>query len=314
MIPDERTCQYFQTIVQEKNISHAAKRLYISQPSLSRFLSDLEKSLDTALFLRESGNLCLTAVGEQFCRYIDDIKKLEAAFSAEIKKAPDHKNQVLTIGAGSNTSYFLARQVFPVLHREYPDIDLRLVEDIHVNLISRLNSGELDMALLVATSADELSGTHIKLIAASPRLFVISRSHPLAALVTDPESNSIHNPQLFSLKYLEGQTVVSGQPGQKINDDVKLLISKYKLRSVNAISLQNLQTSLSMAECGLAVSLMPGIYIRDPKAHPECLYLYSDDPLAQWRMTIRHKNRRLSSVERRFIELASALFSGKNPA
>ena len=69
-----------------------------------------------------------------------------------------------------------------------------------------------------------------------------------------------------------------------------------------------------MAECGLTVSLMPGVYIRDPKAHPELLYLYSDDPLAQWRMTVRHKNSRLSPVEHRFIELASAVFSGKSPA
>ena len=43
MIPDERTCQYFMTIAREKNISRAARCLYISQPSLSRFLTGLEK-------------------------------------------------------------------------------------------------------------------------------------------------------------------------------------------------------------------------------------------------------------------------------
>ena len=35
MIPDERTCQYFITIAREKNISRAARSLYISQPTLS---------------------------------------------------------------------------------------------------------------------------------------------------------------------------------------------------------------------------------------------------------------------------------------
>lgn len=44
MIPDERTCQYFITIAREKNISRAARSLYISQPSLSRFLTGLEKN------------------------------------------------------------------------------------------------------------------------------------------------------------------------------------------------------------------------------------------------------------------------------
>lgn len=51
MIPDERTCQYFITIAREKNISRAARSLYISQPTLSRFLTGLEKELGTPLFV-----------------------------------------------------------------------------------------------------------------------------------------------------------------------------------------------------------------------------------------------------------------------
>ena len=55
MIPDERTCQYFITIAREKNISRAARSLYISQPTLSRFLTGLEKELGTPLFIRNNG-------------------------------------------------------------------------------------------------------------------------------------------------------------------------------------------------------------------------------------------------------------------
>lgn len=50
MIPDERTCQYFITIAREKNISRAARSLYISQPSLSRFLTGLEKETGYSAF------------------------------------------------------------------------------------------------------------------------------------------------------------------------------------------------------------------------------------------------------------------------
>ena len=91
MIPDERTCRYFLIIAQEKNISHAARQLYISQPSLSRFLSGLERELGTELFLREAGTLSLTAAGEQFFRYITKLKELEASFSAEVSLQEDPK-------------------------------------------------------------------------------------------------------------------------------------------------------------------------------------------------------------------------------
>lgn len=314
MIPDERTCRYFTTIVQEKNISQAARRLYISQPSLSRFLSDLEKELGVSLFLRETGSLSLTSAGNQFYQYIKKLKELESSFSSEIKSAPDHLEQTLTVGAGSITSPHLAGKVFPIFRREYPEIGLRLVEDIHVNLLSRLSSGELDLALLVASGADDLSGRHVKLLASSPRLFVISRSHPLASLVDHPEENSIENPQLISPHDLENQTLISGMPGQKLCDDVNLFISKYNIRSLAIVPLQTIQTSLAMAECGMGIAFMPGFYVTDPASHPDLLYLYSDDPLTQWCMTIRHKNSRLSPFEYRFVELAKAVFSGKKPA
>ena len=314
MIPDERTCRYFTTIVQEKNISQAARRLYISQPSLSRFLSDLEKELGAALFVRERGSLSLTSAGISFCQYIEKLKDLEASFSAEITNTPGLRKQSLTVGAGSITGPFLAGQIFPVFHREYPEIKLQLVEDIHVNLISRLSSGELDMALLVASGADTLSGRHIKLLAAEPRLFIISRSHPLSALVRDPEKNSPDNPQLVSPECLENQALIAGLPGQKVNDDINLLVKKYGIRSLSQINLQSNSTGLAMAECGMGIAFMPGFYVTDPASHPDLLYLYSDDPLTQWCMTIRHKNSRLSPFEHRFVELAKAVFSGKKPA
>lgn len=314
MIPDERTCRYFMTIAQEKNISQAARRLYISQPSLSRFLSDLEKELGVSLFLRETGSLTLTSAGDSFCRYIEKLKDLEASFSDEIKHTPDLRKHRLTVGAGSITGPFLAGHVFPVFRREYPEIELHLVEDIHINLIARLSSGELDMALLVASGEDTLTGSHIKLLATAPRLFIISRSHPLSVLVEEPDKNSPDNPQFISPKCLENQSLIAGLPGQKVNDDINLLVKKYGIRSLSQINLQSNTTGLAMAECGMGIAFMPGFYITDPDSHPDLLYLYSDDPLTQWCMTIRHKNSRLSPYEHRFVELAKAVFSGKEPA
>lgn len=142
---------------------------------------------------------------------------------------------------------------------------------------------------------------------------MISRSHPLASLVTCPEENSIENPQMFSLHHLENKTLVSGVPGQKICEDISQIVTKYGLRNLSLIPVQNRKTNIAMAECGLAIAFLPAIYVTEPEEHRNLLYLYSDDPLAQWRMTVRHKNSCLTPIERRFIDLASAVFSGKEP-
>ena len=167
--------------------------------------------------------------------------------------------------------------------------------------------------MLVASGADVASNRFVKVLARAPRLFMISRSHPLASLVARPEKNSVENPQKFSLHHLENQTLVSGIPGQKICEDISQIITKYRLNNLSLVPVQNCKTNIAMAECGLAIAFLPAIYVTKPENHPELLYLYSDDPLAQWCMTVRHKNSRLIPIERRFIDLASAVFSGKEP-
>lgn len=54
---------YFIVIAEEKNISSAASRLYISQPALSQFLQKLERELNTNLFTRTEKGLSLTEAG-----------------------------------------------------------------------------------------------------------------------------------------------------------------------------------------------------------------------------------------------------------
>ena len=125
------------------------------------------------------------------------------------------------------------------------------------------------MSVLVASGADTLSNRFVKVLARAPRLFIISRSHPLASLVACPEENSIKNPQKFSLHHLENQTLVSGVPGQKICEDISQIITKYRLNNLSLVPVQNRKTNIAMAECGLAIAFLPAIYVTKPENHPE---------------------------------------------
>lgn len=58
--------RYFLEIAKEKNISAAAKNLYLSQPSLSQQMRKLEEELEVPLLIRHSKSVSLTDAGEQF--------------------------------------------------------------------------------------------------------------------------------------------------------------------------------------------------------------------------------------------------------
>ena len=71
---DMKTAHYFIAIAEEKSISKAAKRLYLSQPTLSSYLRKLESSVGTPLFYRDK-TLSLTPAGEV---YIKGVRKIVA--------------------------------------------------------------------------------------------------------------------------------------------------------------------------------------------------------------------------------------------
>ncbi|MDN6271068.1 MAG: LysR family transcriptional regulator, partial [Bifidobacterium crudilactis] len=55
-----RVLRYFLAVVEERNISHAAESMFVSQPTISRQLRDLEEELGVTLFQRGSRTIALT--------------------------------------------------------------------------------------------------------------------------------------------------------------------------------------------------------------------------------------------------------------
>jgi DNA-binding transcriptional LysR family regulator len=73
---DFKELQYILSIARNNSISKAAKELYISQPSLSKYLQNLERSLDIKLFDRVGNNFILTYAGERYIKCAKEILKI----------------------------------------------------------------------------------------------------------------------------------------------------------------------------------------------------------------------------------------------
>lgn len=71
-----RVLRYFLAVVQEKNITKAAEKLLISQPALSKQLSDLEDELGTKLFIRGHRQITLTSEGQYLNTKAEEMVKL----------------------------------------------------------------------------------------------------------------------------------------------------------------------------------------------------------------------------------------------
>ncbi len=147
-IMELRVLRYFLAVVQEKNITKTAEKMLISQPALSKQLSDLENELGTKLFIRGHRQITLTSEGEYLSSKASEIIDLADKTTANILT-----DQViggdLTIGAGESVGMKRIIDVMGNINQDYPDVKVHLVSGDANEMESKLNSGTLDFAVFM---------------------------------------------------------------------------------------------------------------------------------------------------------------------
>ncbi|CUU48503.1 LysR family transcriptional regulator [Clostridium beijerinckii] len=130
--------EYFLTAAEELNFTKAAKKLFISQQSLSSHISKLENDLGVELFNR-TVPLTLTPAGKSLVKNAVRILDLKEQSVKELADIKDFKRGDLFIGASHTRGRAFLPEILPYYNEKFPNINLHLLEG---------NSKELDAALL----------------------------------------------------------------------------------------------------------------------------------------------------------------------
>ncbi|MDG5855371.1 LysR family transcriptional regulator [Clostridium beijerinckii] len=130
--------EYFLTAAEELNFTKAAKKLFISQQSLSSHISKLENDLGVELFNR-TVPLTLTPAGKSLVKNAERILDLKEQSVKELADIKDFKRGDLFIGASHTRGRAFLPEILPYYNEKFPNINLHLLEG---------NSKELDAALL----------------------------------------------------------------------------------------------------------------------------------------------------------------------
>lgn len=95
-----RTLKYFLTVLQEGSITNAAKRLHITQPTLSRQLAELEQSLGRQLYNRSNKGIIPTEHGAMLAEYAENILALAEKAEADVSLPAKTVSSSVHIGLG----------------------------------------------------------------------------------------------------------------------------------------------------------------------------------------------------------------------
>ena len=145
-----RVLRYFLTAAQEENITRAAEKLHLTQPTLSRQLSGLEEELGQVLFLRGKRKITLTEAGRLLQRRAGEILELCEKTEREIRAVGDEVRGTITIGSGESMA---ARQLIRWIRafsEKYPGVTFVMHPGNADQIRERLDHGLLDLALLLS--------------------------------------------------------------------------------------------------------------------------------------------------------------------
>jgi len=242
-----RQLQYAIAVAEELSFRKAAERCGVSQPSLSAQLAQMEEALGVRLFERDRRRVLVTTVGRDLIargrtilRETDDLIELA-------RRAGDPLSGTLRIGVIPTISSYLLPQLTGALHRAYPDLTIRWVEDKTSVLVHDLERGGLDAALLALEA--EIGDVEHAVIGPDPFVLAIPTGHPLGAKRSPAKASELKDASVLLL-----------DDGHCFRDQALAFCS-----GANARELEFRATSLStltqMVAGGAGVTLLPSLAV-----------------------------------------------------
>ena len=301
---------YVKTIAEEKNISKAAQKLFVAQPSLSQSLQRIEDALGTRLFNRTAGGLTLTYAGEKYYQMAAQILKMYDDFETEVSDINNLKTGRIHLGITNHLGTLVLPRILPAFHSVYPNVEVYVSEENSSTLDQKILSGELDFAITHAPSKDENQPLiNYELLEEDPFLIAMSPDHPLVGLA---EKSPDFPYPVLDVRRLKDESFIMLHKQQRIRQVADWVLKKARIQQPHiALVLRNYETALLLAAQGVGVTLVPTEYahISQPRFTPA---FFSVPPKyeAKWCMCITTlKSGFLSRADQMFISLVKEQFA-----
>lgn len=169
---------YLVTIADTANLSNAAQVLGISQPALSKFLTEYENSLGFLLFLRYRRKLTPTAVGRYVIACAQKILDEQTRMLQSLRALTDSNHALIRLATAPNRGAIIYSRIYNPFSRKYPDISLSLTELYASEQPGAILHGQIDIALGAGKTSDKVADLPF---AYEELLVSLPVSHPMAS-------------------------------------------------------------------------------------------------------------------------------------
>lgn len=171
--------EYVLAVYKHGHFAKAAEACHVTQPTLSMQIQKLEEDLGVVLFDRSKKPILLTAAGQQliaqFQNVMDEARKIEAIVEAGQGIQTGGR---LTIGVIPTIAPYLLPSLLTTIEKEYPNMELSILELQTHRIVEALNNDEIDVGILATPL--KISKIHEKPLYYEPFSILCKRGHELS--------------------------------------------------------------------------------------------------------------------------------------
>lgn len=311
----ERELLYVKTVADEKSISKAAEKLFLSQPSLSKCIQKIESSLGTKLFTRTNTGLVLTFAGEKYYKIATDILRMYNDFEIEISEINNLKKGRITIGITIYLATLVLPQILPPFKREYPNIEVIIAEKNSTELEKSLSSGEIDFGIMHTSPYYEISNNlnvDFYTLFKDPFLLVTKKDHPLGRYAV--KSANFKYPQIDITLFAKEPFIMLNR-WQRTRQVADLILQKANINPIVALTTKSYETARRLACEGIGVTFVPEQYLQiSPGVYQPDYYTIDEKYSPYWKLCVAvQKNAYISKASQMFIKMLCEKIGSKVP-
>ncbi len=300
---DFREMTYITTVADCGSITAAAKKLYISQPSLSYIVSKVEQDVGVKLFERKNYPLTLTYAGEKYVETARKILALNDNLRRELLDIGLGEKGQINLGIPTERAGYMLPEVLMRFKEKFPGVEVRLFEANSDTLLEQLTRDEINFYIIPRSRSELPEGIKTELIY-KEKLYLVTGPDVVKPEMMKEGSDTVVN--LGSLKQMPFILLKKGHAIRKKTDSV---LRRHKISPQQIMEVSSCISAVQLARGGLGVTIVPERAI-DVLGNVEglCCYSYAEEP-DSWNVNVVYKeDAYLDRSERYLIDLMKEVF------
>ncbi|GMA65191.1 LysR family transcriptional regulator [Alicyclobacillus fastidiosus] len=246
-----KNIEAFLMVVQKGSFSAAADALFISQPTISVRIQQMEQQLKTPLFQRENGKrIVLTDTGKKVYPYFEEAFHLIQQAMDVLQETPVSLERV-QISCPNHMGVEIMPEVFKVLYHQFPNCEFLLKVSVNEQLIEDIQHGAVDLGFTYLRPSEPHENLSVIRVANEQNILVCAPDHPLARMSE------------VSFADLERERIIVYNHESFTTKIITHYIEKHHLNMYQQVEISNVGWLKMMVRKGLGVAFLQKIIVQE---------------------------------------------------